>query len=85
MDWTQFSIFLATIAGIFLWNRSESNSDRRATFARIDATMHTSLDIQVEIRDVQLEVKQMQFDVRESQNEVREMQREIKELYKERK
>jgi len=29
MDWAQFSIFIITMAGLFLWNRSESNSDRR--------------------------------------------------------
>mgnify|MGYP001588594032 CR=1 FL=1 len=29
MDWVQFFGFILTIGGLFFWNRSESNSDRR--------------------------------------------------------
>ena len=29
MDWTQFSIMLVTMAGLFFWNRSESRNDSR--------------------------------------------------------
>lgn len=29
MDWPQVLVMIATLAGLFLWNRSEANSDRR--------------------------------------------------------
>lgn len=29
MEWAQFLILILTIGGLFLWNRSEANSDRR--------------------------------------------------------
>jgi len=29
MEWTQFLILSVTIGGLFLWNRSEANGDRR--------------------------------------------------------
>lgn len=29
MDWIQFFGFIITIGGLFIWNRTESNSDRR--------------------------------------------------------
>lgn len=29
MDWIQFVLFMIGIVGLFFWNRSESNSDRR--------------------------------------------------------
>ena len=29
MDWAQFTILIATISGLFLWNRTESRSDHR--------------------------------------------------------
>lgn len=29
MEWTQFLIMLVTVAGLFFWNRTESNNDRR--------------------------------------------------------
>ena len=37
MEWPQFAIFLATIAGMFFWNRSESRSDVRHMDNKIDA------------------------------------------------
>lgn len=37
MDWTQFLILIATLGGLFLWNRSESRTDIRAMTALIDA------------------------------------------------
>lgn len=30
MEWIQFFILLITIGGLFFWNRSEANSDRRS-------------------------------------------------------
>lgn len=29
MDWVQFGLMLITLGGLFFWNRSEANSDRR--------------------------------------------------------
>ena len=29
MEWMQLAIIIVTLGGLFLWNRSESNSDRR--------------------------------------------------------
>lgn len=29
MEWLQFGILILTLGGLFFWNRSESNSDRR--------------------------------------------------------
>jgi len=37
MEWTQFFILIITLGGLFLWNRSEANSDRRAMQATVDA------------------------------------------------
>jgi hypothetical protein len=37
MEWTQFLVMLVTVAGLFLWNRSESRSDNRETRELIDA------------------------------------------------
>jgi hypothetical protein len=37
MEWTQFLILIVTVGGLFFWNRSESNSDRRAMQTTIDA------------------------------------------------
>lgn len=37
MEWTQFIIFIVTVAGMFFWNRSESSNDRRAIQATLDA------------------------------------------------
>ncbi len=43
MEWTQFLILIFTIGGLFLWNRSEANADRR--------------DIMNLIRSIQEEIK----------------------------
>jgi len=37
MDWIQFSIFLVTMGGLFLLNRSESNADKRDMHAILRA------------------------------------------------
>jgi hypothetical protein len=29
MDWTQFTILIVTIGGLFFWNRAEASNDRR--------------------------------------------------------
>lgn len=44
MEWIQFGLFLITMGGLFLWNRSEANSDRREMMALIKA-------IEEEIKD----------------------------------
>lgn len=35
MEWTQFLLMLVTVAGLFFWNRSESNNDRREMLSLI--------------------------------------------------
>ncbi len=35
MEWAQFLILIATLGGLFLWNRSESRQDFRALNAEI--------------------------------------------------
>lgn len=40
MEWTQFLILLVTIAGLFLWNRSESRSDYRHLEAGVNAQLN---------------------------------------------
>ena len=37
MEWTQFFILIITLGGLFLWNGSQANSDRRAMQATVDA------------------------------------------------
>jgi hypothetical protein len=44
MEWLQFIILIITIGGLFFWNRSEANSDRRDMINLI-------LAIQSEIKD----------------------------------
>lgn len=44
MEWGQFLILIITIGGLFLWNRSESNNDRREMMGLIKS-------IQEEIKD----------------------------------
>lgn len=36
MDWIQFIIFIVTIGGLFLWNRSEARNDYRHLDTKID-------------------------------------------------
>jgi len=57
MDWAQFIIFVITIvggfltiAGMFLWNRSESRSDMRHMDAKIDAIREMTLAFHEAIR-----------------------------------
>lgn len=54
MDWTQFSIFLFTIGGLFVWNRSESRQDIRHMDTKIDLYRSETL---VLINAIQQEMK----------------------------
>lgn len=54
MEWTQFFIMLLTLGGLFFWNRSEANNDRRA----FDAKLETALDVMNgNIQAIQAEIK----------------------------
>ncbi len=46
MDWIQFLGFILTIGGLFVWNRTESNADRRELKSSIDA-LKISTDQQI--------------------------------------
>lgn len=48
MDWIQFSLFFAGIAGLFFWNRSEARADMRHQDAKIDNLITA---IQAETKD----------------------------------
>lgn len=37
MDYIQFSIFLVSVFGLFIWNRTESRNDYRHTDAKLEA------------------------------------------------
>lgn len=37
MEWTQFLILIATMAGLFFWNRTESRTDHRNTEIIVNA------------------------------------------------
>ena len=50
MEWTQFLILIVSMGGMFLWNRSESNADRREAYSILKA-------IQDEIKAIQFEMK----------------------------
>ena len=54
MDWIQFARFVITVGGLFLWNRSEANADRRELKNSIDA-LKNSTDAQ--IGAIQTEIK----------------------------
>lgn len=55
MEWTQFAVLLVTLAGLFFWNRSEANNDRRHMDAKLEAALQTMNGnvqaIQAEIKD----------------------------------
>lgn len=48
MEWTQFLIMLVTVAGLFMWSRSESHSEILAMRAEFSAMHH---EIHAEMKD----------------------------------
>jgi len=54
MEWTQFLILIATIAGLFFWNRTESRADYRHMESRTDALLKA---IQDEMKSFNEEIK----------------------------
>ncbi len=44
MDWMQFSIFIISVFGLFIWNRTESRTDIRHILSILDS-------IQKEMKD----------------------------------
>lgn len=51
MEWTQFIIMFLGMMGLFAWNRSESNSDRRESASDRREIMNLIRAIQEEIKD----------------------------------
>lgn len=45
MDWTQFTIFIVSILGMFFWNRSESRSDIRHMDGKLEANRNLTAAI----------------------------------------
>lgn len=54
MEWTQFSIFFLGVFGLWLLQRTESNSDRRQAQAETSAARTEILSV---IRAIQEEIK----------------------------
>jgi hypothetical protein len=44
MDWTQLAVFIISVFGLFIWNRTESRSDMRHILSILDS-------IQAEMKD----------------------------------
>lgn len=44
MDWTQFAVFLISVFGLFLWNRSEARTDNRRCLDLIEAIKNEMKD-----------------------------------------
>ena len=61
MDWVQFILFVASILGLFFWNRSESRVDMRHMDAKLEEhrreTNSILQAIQQEIKDFHREIK----------------------------
>lgn len=51
MDWIQFAIFMLSLAGLFFWNRSEANSDRRDLANAINSDRKDMLTVLKGIQD----------------------------------
>jgi hypothetical protein len=51
MEWTQFILLLITIAGLFIWNRTESRSDARHMDAKLQANTNLIIAIHEEMKD----------------------------------
>lgn len=51
MEWTQFLILISTLAGLFLWNRSEARSDYRHLEAGVNANLKAINKILNELKD----------------------------------
>lgn len=51
MDWLQFGGFIATVVGLFLWNRSENRNANRAINASIESQGNRMEKISASIRD----------------------------------
>ena len=56
MDWLQFSIFVASIMGLFFWNRSEGRADIRHMDAKLESTRELVRAIHDEIKDFHLKL-----------------------------
>jgi hypothetical protein len=48
MEWVQFFGFILTIAGLFLWSRSESAGDRKELRQSLE-TMNANIQAQIDI------------------------------------
>lgn len=50
MDWTQLLVILGTIAGLFLWNRTEGRTDARKNAEETKELRRELIDVMREIR-----------------------------------
>lgn len=72
MEWTQFIIFIATIAGMFIWNRTESRADIR----HLDQKLESNRDL---VRTIHDESRAM---ISAIQNEIKDFHYRLLEIEK---
>ncbi len=51
MEWVQFIIFLLSVFGLFIWNRTESRNDIRHMDNKLDANRELINAIHMEMKD----------------------------------
>ena len=51
MEWTQFIIFFIGVAGLFIWNRTESRADSRHMDSKLESMRNLNIAIHEEIKD----------------------------------
>lgn len=75
MEWTQFTIFIITIAGMFIWNRAESRADIR----HFDQKMESNREL---VRTIHDESKAM---ISAIQNEIKDFHYRLLDIEKNKK
>ena len=48
MEWTQFVIFFIGVAGLFIWNRTESRNDARHMDTKLESQRNLMMEIHKE-------------------------------------
>lgn len=64
MEWTQFTIFIITIFGMFVWNRTESRTDIR----HLDSKLESNRDLVRAIHDEMKDFHYKLLDIERNRN-----------------
>lgn len=51
MDWIQLTIFIMSVVGLFLWNRTESRSDMRNVDSKLEGQNNLIKEIKTESKE----------------------------------